>query len=76
VLPQLLNLKNQSLPFVLADSGFDVWLGNVRGNHYSRAHESLSPDHHQYWSFSFDHMIQHDLPGAWRPGPRAIAPSS
>lgn len=61
--PQLLNLKNQSLPFVLADNGFDVWLGNVRGNHYSRAHATLSPEKRHYWDFSFDEMIKRDLPG-------------
>ena len=33
-----------SLAFVLSEAGYDVWLGNFRGNVYGRRHVSLNPD--------------------------------
>ncbi|CAH1984657.1 unnamed protein product [Acanthoscelides obtectus] len=53
---------NNSLAFLLADYGYDVWLGNARGNTYSKGHVSLPVDSPQYWNFSFHEMGTHDLP--------------
>lgn len=39
------------LGYQLADRGFDVWLGNARGNTYSRSHKNLSSDNEQFWNF-------------------------
>ena len=49
--------------YYLAERGYDVWLGNCRGNHYSRQHEKLDPQVDQtYWNFSWDEMGKYDVP--------------
>lgn len=56
------NLPHQSLGYVLADRGFDVWLGNSRGNVYALKHETLSTKSDEFWDFSFDEFAKYDIP--------------
>jgi len=57
-----LNSPTESLPFILADAGYDVWLGNNRGNGYSMNNTKYTPQQPQFWAFSFDEMATYDMP--------------
>ncbi|KAK5576246.1 hypothetical protein RB653_007387 [Dictyostelium firmibasis] len=52
----------QSLGFILADEGYDVWISNVRGTRYSNKHVKYTDNDEEYWNFSFDEMSEFDLP--------------
>lgn len=52
----------KSLPYILSDQGYDVWMVNARGNYYSRGHVALTTKSPRYWKFSFQEMGEYDLP--------------
>ncbi|XP_045462241.1 lipase 3-like [Harmonia axyridis] len=55
-------MNNASLAFMLADNGYDVWLGNSRGNAYGRKHKYLNVTVEDFWNFSFHEIGYYDLP--------------
>ncbi|XP_049869392.1 lipase 1-like [Pectinophora gossypiella] len=56
---------NKALPYIMAEQGYDVWMGNARGSSVdSRGHVYLSAedDVARYWDFSWDEIGRYDLP--------------
>ncbi|CAH0398736.1 unnamed protein product [Chilo suppressalis] len=54
-----------SFAYILAEEGFDVWMGNARGTYYSRRHLTLNPNSKRtgtFWRFSWDEIGNRDLP--------------
>jgi len=59
---QWVDKGDSSLGYILRNQGYDVWLGNLRGSFYARAHETLSPDKDfKFWNFSFHEMGIYDI---------------
>lgn len=59
-----LSEKQRCLPFALVEAGYDVWLGNNRGNKYSKKSTNCSPDSTKFWNFSLDQYAFHDIPNS------------
>ncbi|KIY53978.1 alpha/beta-hydrolase [Fistulina hepatica ATCC 64428] len=56
--------EERCLPFVLVEKGYDVWLGNNRGNKYSRKSVHYNPNEAKFWNFSIDDFAWHDIPNS------------
>lgn len=53
-----------SLAYMLADEGYDVWMGNARGNRYSRRHTRLNVEWPTYWQFTWHEVGTTDVPAS------------
>lgn len=62
----IFNGVERSLAFILAEQGYDVWLGNARGTTYSRKHISLDPadDKSNFWDFTWHEIGYYDVPAS------------
>ncbi|XP_045511169.1 lipase 3-like [Colias croceus] len=53
---------DKGLAYLLAEAGYDVWMGNARGNTYSRNHAVLKPTSSEFWKFSWHEIGHYDVP--------------
>lgn len=51
-----------SLGYLLADEGFDVWMGNARGNKYCTKHAFYNHTSEEFWKFTWEEIGLYDLP--------------
>uniref|UniRef100_T1IRA1 Lipase n=1 Tax=Strigamia maritima TaxID=126957 RepID=T1IRA1_STRMM len=56
------NTPDKNLAYLLADAGYDVWLGNIRGTVCGYNNTNFSPNDKRFWQFSFDEMAKYDVP--------------
>lgn len=54
-------LEDDSLAFTLQQEGYDVWLGNTRGNSFSERHATLSTHTTEFWDFSYHEIGLYDV---------------
>ena len=47
----VMNDPEKANAFIIANEGYDVWLGNNRGNNYSLGHTTLSTKDKAYWDY-------------------------
>ncbi|KAB0799467.1 hypothetical protein PPYR_07347 [Photinus pyralis] len=55
------NRGNKSLAFLLADAGYDVWLGNFRGTVYGKKHTQLKNTDRLFWEFNTYELGVYDI---------------
>ena len=58
-----MNYADKAPALVAAQAGYDVWIGNLRGNKYSYEHERLDPAENpkEFFDFSIEHHTKYDL---------------
>lgn len=56
--------RDDNLPFRLCELGYDVFLGNNRGNKYSNKNSNYSASQKEFWDFSIDEFAMYDIPAS------------
>jgi pimeloyl-ACP methyl ester carboxylesterase len=57
----IINEELNSVGIRLANAGYDVWMGNSRGNKYS-LNTAVKMSQKEFWDFSFQEMAWYDVP--------------
>jgi len=52
-------MNKKSLPFLLLERGYDIWLGNSRGNIFSNR---IKKQNKEFFDFTMDDKVKYDLP--------------
>jgi pimeloyl-ACP methyl ester carboxylesterase len=62
----IMNYDDVAPAFVAARAGYDVWLGNSRGNTFSCANVKYDPwkNEAKFWDFDWEEMGQYDIPAS------------
>lgn len=60
------NTPDKAAAYQLAKQGYDVYLGNNRGNIYSYKHVNLTVEDNAYWDHTFHEMAVYDAPAFQR----------
>ena len=56
------NHPEHTVTFLLANAGYDVWIGNNRGCYFGRNHTTLDPNKDNgFWDFSWEEMGRYDV---------------
>lgn len=59
----VINSPDKAVAFQLIKAGFDVWMGNNRGNEYSKTHVTFNNTQKEYWDgVDFELMGTRDQP--------------
>lgn len=62
-----MNGPNRTLGYHLLDSGYDLWIGNARGNKYSyKTHINAEILEKEYWDFSWQEIARYDLVACYK----------
>ncbi|KAM3958458.1 lipase 1 [Aphomia sociella] len=51
---------DSALSYILADHGFDVWMGNSRGNKHAPSHVKLNSTQSEFWEFTWEEIGIYD----------------
>lgn len=55
--------KHDSVAFIIARGGYNVWIGNMRGSKYALGHTKLNAhSDSEYWYFSWFDQSRYDIP--------------